>query len=766
HEPHCGINHIYTLSTPSAAGGVSTCVPPFTTRGLGLLDLENLSLSPVLGTSDPVDHVTQFPCRSAVGQKGHSHDLELEHSCRAIRYCKSRDHNPVTRHIIRTSKASAASVILLIFLMACNSAPRACLAQPASQLGANNSSPYSTPTLSYSVQAQTPPPATKLRPWRLPDALYLGVIVPGSEFHEINMKLVRPVITIAKEKVKAIGILPWVKDFHIEHRDSKGSDVDGPLAAMAMVKQGIVNAFFGPIESNALSATALYCKEWNLPIFTTKGEATDFGDKTDEYKTLIRMMATYKNSAEAIVRLLQHFHISMAGFVYDMPDRPDKVSDCYHILKPVFDDLNEKNNKSFEDIYSGKFDDTVPRTIHNFTKLLEEGSKKCRIIVLCASQDSVREIMIKAHELKFDNGEYVFFNIDLFSSKNATTKPWYRANDTAARNKAARKAYESLMTVTLRQPTTPNYKQFSQAVKDKAAKIYPNFTYGDEEVNSFVGAFYDAVILYAHALNETIEAGGNVSDGINITRNMWNRTFEGITGNVSIDENGDRNADYSLLDMDPATGEFKVVADYYGTTKEYKEIGKINWPGGRDGPPPDTPTCGFDGSKCPPDEPFPVYVIVIIVLCSVLFVVVIVGFLVYRQHRLEAELSEMNWRVRWDDIMFGGPTRSGAGSDKKGDRHASHRNSYNSECSADTIAVHLSDGANKQLYTKTGYYKGAILAIKPIPRTHISMTKPLLMDIKKMKDLQNDHLVRFQGVCIDVPHQCILTEYCQKGSLQ
>ena len=32
----------------------------------------------------------------------------------------------------------------------------------------------------------------------------------------------------------------------------------------------------------------------------------------------------------------------------------------------------------------------------------------------------------------------------------------------------------------------------------------------------------------------------------------------GITGNVTIDKNGDRNADYSLLDMDPATGKFEV----------------------------------------------------------------------------------------------------------------------------------------------------------------------------------------------------------------
>ena len=34
---------------------------------------------------------------------------------------------------------------------------------------------------------------------------------------------------------------------------------------------------------------------------------------------------------------------------------------------------------------------------------------------------------------------------------------------------------------------------------------------------------------------------------------------KGISGNVSIDVNGDRNADYSLLDMDPATGLFQVL---------------------------------------------------------------------------------------------------------------------------------------------------------------------------------------------------------------
>lgn len=41
----------------------------------------------------------------------------------------------------------------------------------------------------------------------------------------------------------------------------------------------------------------------------------------------------------------------------------------------------------------------------------------------------------------------------------------------------------------------------------------------------------------------------------------------GITGYVRIDDNGDRDADYSLIDLDPITGRFEVVAHYYGINR-------------------------------------------------------------------------------------------------------------------------------------------------------------------------------------------------------
>ncbi|KAK2179118.1 hypothetical protein NP493_512g02032 [Ridgeia piscesae] len=352
-------------------------------------------------------------------------------------------------------------------------------------------------------------------------------------------------------------------------------------------------------------------------------------------------------------------------------------------------------------------------------------------------------------------------------SKNQIERPWYRRNDTEERNEKARRAYQALMTVTLRKPDSKAYHKFSEEVKRRARKLYGDHIYGKEEVNSFVGAFHDAVILYALALNETLADGFNASNGKEITKRMWNRTFEGITGTVSIDANGDRNADYSLLDMNPENSKFEVVANYYGNRKIYEPVPnkRIHWAGGRQTPPPDTPQCGFDGSGCPPDEPFPEYGIVIIILGSLLLIVSTSAFFVYRHYKLEAELAEMNWRVRWDDIMFG--TLEKRKLERSGSRTSlTKRMSYQSNISGDTIAVHLSDLGNKQVYIKTGYYKATLVAIKKITKTNINITKPLLMEFKRVRDLQNDHIVRFIGACIDPPNQCILMEYCQKGSLQ
>ncbi|RXM30225.1 Atrial natriuretic peptide receptor 2 [Acipenser ruthenus] len=71
-----------------------------------------------------------------------------------------------------------------------------------------------------------------------------------------------------------------------------------------------------------------------------------------------------------------------------------------------------------------------------------------------------------------------------------------------------------------------------------------------------------------------------------------------------------------------------------------------------------------------------------------------------------------------------------------------------------------------QLFAKTGYFKGNLVAIKHVSKKRIELTRQVLFELKHMRDVQFNHLTRFIGACIDPPNICIVTEYCPRGSLQ
>lgn len=107
-------------------------------------------------------------------------------------------------------------------------------------------------------------------------------------------------------------------------------------------------------------------------------------------------------------------------------------------------------------------------------------------------------------------------------------EPWRVEGDDDERNERARKAYQALLTVTARTPDTDEYREFSREVKSLAQSKY-NFTFGNNSVSTFVAAFYDAVLLYALALKESLpEKPGEVNlDGSNLTKRMWGKSFKG-----------------------------------------------------------------------------------------------------------------------------------------------------------------------------------------------------------------------------------------------
>lgn len=105
-------------------------------------------------------------------------------------------------------------------------------------------------------------------------------------------------------------------------------------------------------------------------------------------------------------------------------------------------------------------------------------------------------------------------------------RPWEVIGDPPERNERAKKAYSALLTVTAATPDNKEYRTFSEEV-NRLAEDKHNQTFSNESVSTFVTAFYDAVLLYSLALNETLSDGGSELDGRDITKRMWNRTFKG-----------------------------------------------------------------------------------------------------------------------------------------------------------------------------------------------------------------------------------------------
>ncbi|XP_046381542.2 atrial natriuretic peptide receptor 1-like [Haliotis rufescens] len=460
------------------------------------------------------------------------------------------------------------------------------------------------------------------------DVVNVGVLLPSTGDYPWVIQKTLPALEIAIERLnKNTHLLPNHL-LHLVVKDSQCSGKEGPLEAIELYRQNHAHVFIGPACDYAVAPVARYSQRWGIPVLTAGALVSAFLDKS-EYNLLTRMVGPYNKLGDFVLDILRHFKWQHVGLLYsDFKYGANKgKSNCFFQLEAIYLELKKSfRTKPWHKSFSSTIGDDQLKA------LLQEAMEETRVILLCAPHDTVRNIMIQFEELGLDNGEYVVINFDMFSSGIEGTKPWFRAGDTTQRNRQARKAYEAVMTVTHRRPSSAEFAMFSKEVKRRGSALYHDYVYGEEEVNLFVGAFHDAVMLYAFGLHETLASGGNVSDGAAITSRMWNRTFQGISGTVSIDANGDRDSDYSLLDLHPGTGRLEVVANYFGNIKQYEPVhGKrIHWAGGRTSPPPDVPKCGFHGAKCPPDERFPDYGIVIIVLGSVVLVVLVAAFLIYR----------------------------------------------------------------------------------------------------------------------------------------
>ncbi|KRJ99806.1 uncharacterized protein Dyak_GE13756, isoform B [Drosophila yakuba] len=543
----------------------------------------------------------------------------------------------------------------------------------------------------------------------------VGVLMASHLDSPFDLERCGPAVDLALDEINKV----FLKPHNITLLKKKGSypscsGARAPGLAADMHFQDDVIAFIGPACAFALEPVARLAAYWNTPIITgmgdqppsSEGELTVtsgilgrihkwknentgmFKDKS-KYPTLTRMSYCQCRLILVFASVIRQFNWNHVALLVD---RSELFS--WTVGKNLEYGLRQEGLLSFVKELNGNEEEV-------YENYLKDASMYARVVILSVRGVLVRKFMLAAHSLGMTNGEWVFLDVEIFQSEYWGDKGWEMKDEHDAK---ARKAYEALLRVSLLQPTSPKFQDFADNVRENALYDY-NYTFGEgEEVNFFIGAFYDGVYLLGMALNETLTEGGDIRDGVNITRRMWNRTFEGITGHVRIDDNGDRDADYSILDLDPINGKFSVVAHYSG---------------------------------------------------------------VHKQMKLSKELNNMSWRVRPDDVLIemGGMFGSKGGLQRLDVENISLQQ-FGIHSGRASIASFTS--LPPQVYTTIGQFKGERVAIKKVNVKKVDLTPQLLWEIKQARDVSHENTVRFVGACIDLPRPTvlILTEYCSRGSLK
>ncbi|XP_071439399.1 guanylate cyclase 32E [Hetaerina americana] len=301
---------------------------------------------------------------------------------------------------------------------------------------------------------------------------------------------------------------------------------------------------------------------------------------------------------------------------------------------------------------------------------------------------------------------------------------------------------------------------------------------------------YDAVHLYARALESVLLSGGDSRNGTAIIEAMRGARYLSAMGYiVSLDGNGDAGGNYTVVGrrLVPsdigATMEYAMipVGQFYApvnlgsekfeadthpgsdvqakfTLPELRMLLSVDWVGGE--PPLAEPTCGFAGEKCITYTAE----IVASVAGGVALTLAIIGLVLYRNWRYEQALDSLLWKVDFKDIqMYEGEQSAGPTS-----------GTANGNPLIRTSQASLSSNPDAEwrrgvAYTPVGIYRGRPFAVKKLQsyrQRPLAVDRAMKKELKMMRDLRHDNLVCFIGACTEPPNVCILTEYCARGSLR
>lgn len=581
-----------------------------------------------------------------------------------------------------------------------------------------------------------------------------GIVISGAITYAISK--------VNKDTSKFNG-----KRIELIANDTEGQVLLGTSAILHQWKKGAV-AFFGPEDSCEVEAAI--ASAINLPMISYKCADSKASNKLF-YKTFVRTHPPDTQIVSSVISLLSYFKWKKFSII------SEKSTQYQTVARNLAERARASNftinsESKFENIYACcvEHKSCCHDSLYN---IIEDTFKRTRIYVFLGTvNDLISMMQVMQVKNLINNGDYLIIYIDLdqYSTSHSYKYLW-RVDMDLGTKKTMIEAARSLLVVVTSPPSVSTYSDFEENVRIHNGLPPFNFSQPFKDLKKHITVYasylYDAFMLYADALEETIKDGADIHDGASIVKRIINRkSYQSVTGPwMNIDSNGDVEGNYSVLALRPTPSDVKLkvtddfnytmlpVCNFYYENGTLLLTGTIDWiKGGR--PPLDEPVCAYDGSICrkPPDSMreklLGLQLAVLVTLC-------VIVFQIYRNWKKEQEIAGLLWRMEFDDVQFHHGLLN----------RTQSRSSFASQMSNDSVGF-----KNRNTYTKTATYKGVIVAVKELrfsSKKDKDIPRATKVEMKLMKELRHDNINQLIGACINHESNLIyiVTEYCSKGSL-
>ncbi|KAM8824232.1 guanylyl cyclase C [Synchiropus picturatus] len=338
-----------------------------------------------------------------------------------------------------------------------------------------------------------------------------------------------------------------------------------------------------------------------------------------------------------------------------------------------------------------------------FKSALESNSRYSNIFILCGAPDEV--VYLKSLVKQIPDG-IMFILLDVFNPDYYSQTP-------------VGKEMWDVLVVTL-----PPRNYTSQ------------LTFNDT-INDFVAGYHDGTLLFGQVLRERMlhNLTTRASADVPLSDNPFgNVTFTGMGGHYSLDEYGDRDANFSMMYRSTLTGQYTTLLVFDTSQNRTVEAER-------------NPALPWEGRVLPHDVPdvlpddFKIQDVLVIVLSLSVVVVSAIALIFYRQNRKDRKLQK-----KWSHIN---PERIGPLNEKE-------------------VSLKIDDDKRRDstIFSHRGCYDKKPVILKELKNTDGDFSEDQKIELNTLLHIDYYNLTKFYGTVKLESSVFGVFELCQRGSLR